>query len=93
MPFLQRLDGRRLYQELHGPEGGEPLILLEGLGGDIPGWRQNIPRLASEFRVVAYDFRGNGRSSTGDGPMTMANRSGGWWPRSSPSHIRTGFAR
>ncbi|MGH2766752.1 MAG: alpha/beta fold hydrolase [Actinomycetota bacterium] len=72
MPFLQRLDGRRLYQELHGPEGGEPLILLEGLGRDIPGWRRNIPRLASELRLVAYEFRGNGRSSAGDGPMTMA---------------------
>jgi pimeloyl-ACP methyl ester carboxylesterase len=45
---------------------------MEGLGGDIPGWRRNIPRLAEELRVVAYDFRGNGRSDPPDGPVTMS---------------------
>ena len=43
MPFYRRPDGCRLYHEVHGPESGEPLVLLEGLGGDIPGWRRNIP--------------------------------------------------
>jgi pimeloyl-ACP methyl ester carboxylesterase len=47
-------------------------MLLEGLGGDIPGWRRNIPHLATEHRVVAYDFRGNGRSDKPDMPVTMA---------------------
>lgn len=72
MPIYQRPDGCRLYYELNGPEGEPPLILLEGLGGDIPGWRRNIPHLASRYRVVAYDFRGNGRSDKphGKGSMT-----------------------
>jgi pimeloyl-ACP methyl ester carboxylesterase len=47
------------------------MILLEGMGGDIPGWRRNIPHLAAELFVVAYDFRGNGRSDAPDEPMTM----------------------
>ena len=51
MPVLTRPDGIRLYHEVHGQ--GEPLLLLEGLGGDIPGWRRNIPRLAEELLVVA----------------------------------------
>jgi 3-oxoadipate enol-lactonase len=51
-----------LYYELHGPEGGQPLVLLEGMGGDILGWRRNIPRLSEHLRVLAFDFRGNGRS-------------------------------
>jgi 3-oxoadipate enol-lactonase len=72
MPFLERPDGCRLYYELHGPAHGSPLILLEGLGGDIPGWRRNIPHLAARHRVIAYDFRGNGRSDAPDEPMTMA---------------------
>jgi 3-oxoadipate enol-lactonase len=70
VPFLERPDGARLYHEVHGD--GEPLVLLEGLGGDIAGWRRNIPRLAAELRVIAFDHRGNGRSSAPDGPMTVA---------------------
>jgi pimeloyl-ACP methyl ester carboxylesterase len=62
----------RLYHELHGPEDGLPLILLEGMGGDIPGWRRNIPTLARELRVIAYDFRGNGNSDEPPSPCTMA---------------------
>lgn len=47
-------------------------MLLEGLGGDIPGWRRNVPHLATECFVVAYDHRGNGRSEAPDHPVTMA---------------------
>jgi 3-oxoadipate enol-lactonase len=70
--FLRRPDGCRLYFEVHGPPEGEPLVLLEGIGGDVAGWRRNVPRLAEPLRVVAYDFRGNGRSDAPDEPMTMA---------------------
>jgi 3-oxoadipate enol-lactonase len=69
MPVLTRPDGVRLYHEVHGD--GPPLILLEGMGGDIPGWRRNIPTLARELRVIAYDFRGNGNSDDPLGPTTM----------------------
>jgi pimeloyl-ACP methyl ester carboxylesterase len=72
MPWLGRSDGCRLYYELHGDPSAEPLVLLEGMGGDIPGWRRNIPTLSSELWVVAYDFRGNGQSNAPDEPMTMA---------------------
>jgi pimeloyl-ACP methyl ester carboxylesterase len=72
MPFLRRPDGCRLYYELHGNGEAEPLVLLEGMGGDIPGWRRNIPTFSEELLVVAYDFRGNGRSDAPDEPMSMA---------------------
>jgi 3-oxoadipate enol-lactonase len=71
MPVLERPDGVRLNHEVHGAEDAPPLILLEGMGGDIPGWRRNIPRLAGELRVIAYDFRGNGNSDDPIGPCTM----------------------
>jgi pimeloyl-ACP methyl ester carboxylesterase len=71
VPFLRRPDGCRLHYECHGRPEREPLLLLEGLGGDIPGWRRNIPTLSAELFVVAYDFRGNGRSDAPEGPMTM----------------------
>jgi pimeloyl-ACP methyl ester carboxylesterase len=72
MPVLTRPDGARLYHEIHGSPDAPPLILLEGMGGDIPGWRRNIPVLARELRVIAYDFRGNGNSDEPTGPVTMA---------------------
>jgi 3-oxoadipate enol-lactonase len=71
MPVLTRPDGVRLYYELHGPDDAPPLILLEGMGGDIPGWRRNIPELASELRVIAHDLRGNGNGDEPPGPATM----------------------
>ncbi|MEW6058842.1 MAG: alpha/beta fold hydrolase [Actinomycetota bacterium] len=72
MSWLVRPDGCRLYYETHGRLTGQPLVLLEGMGGDVNGWRRNIPRLAVELLVVAYDFRGNGRSDAPDEPVTMA---------------------
>ena len=72
MPFLQRPDGVRLYHEIHGEPAAPPLVLLEGMGGDIPGWRHNVSRLARTLRVIAYDFRGNGNSDEPPGPCTMA---------------------
>jgi pimeloyl-ACP methyl ester carboxylesterase len=72
MPVLTRPDGVRLYHELHGADDAPPLILLEGMGGDIPGWRRNIPVLGRALRVIAYDFRGNGSSDEPPGPVTMA---------------------
>jgi 3-oxoadipate enol-lactonase len=71
VPILRRPDGCRLHYELHGDPAREVLLLLEGMGGDIPGWRRNIPRLATELRVIAYDFRGNGESDPPQGPVTM----------------------
>ena len=71
MAHLVRPDGCGLYYELHGPVDAPPLVLLEGMGGDIPGWRRNIPHLAARHLVVALDSRGNGRSDKPDERMTM----------------------
>lgn len=71
VPFLTRPDGVRLYHELHGDPRAQPIVLLEGMGGDIPGWRRNVPHLATQLLVVAYDFRGNGASDEPTGPCSM----------------------
>jgi pimeloyl-ACP methyl ester carboxylesterase len=68
--FVDRPGGARLYVQFTGE--GSPLVLLEGMGGDIPGWRRNIPTLAARHRVIAYDQRGNGRSVMPDAHVTMA---------------------
>ena len=71
MASIERPDGCRLYLETHGERDAPALILLEGLGGDIPGWRRNVPTLSKELRVIAYDFRGNGNSDDPPGACTM----------------------
>lgn len=47
-------------------------MLVHGLGGTGAGiWKHQIPELASEFRVIAYDLRGSGRSEVTPGPYTI----------------------
>lgn len=72
MALLTRPDGCRLNIETHGDPGAPALLLLEGLGGDLHGWRRNIPTLATACRVIAYDHRGNGSSDDPPGPVDMA---------------------
>ena len=42
---------------------GEPYILIHPLGLDWRVWRDVVPHLMEEFRVVAYDLRGHGYAS------------------------------
>jgi 3-oxoadipate enol-lactonase len=42
---------------------------LGGTGADI--WKRQAPELAAEFRVIAYDLRGSGRSEATSGPYTI----------------------
>jgi pyruvate dehydrogenase E2 component (dihydrolipoamide acetyltransferase) len=44
-------------------EGGEPLLLLHGFGGDLNNWLFTAPALAAERTVYALDLPGHGGSS------------------------------
>ncbi|MEA2248637.1 MAG: hypothetical protein QOH46_3166 [Solirubrobacteraceae bacterium] len=54
-------------------EGGEPLVLLHGFGGDLNNWLFNLGPLAAERTVYALDLPGHGGSSkqVGDGDLGM----------------------
>jgi pyruvate dehydrogenase E2 component (dihydrolipoyllysine-residue acetyltransferase) len=49
-------------------EGGEPLVLLHGFGGDLNNWLFTAPVLAAEHTVYALDLPGHGSSSKDVGP-------------------------
>jgi pimeloyl-ACP methyl ester carboxylesterase len=57
------------FLDLHGErvayrdEGsGEVLLLIHGMAGSSDAWRELIPRLAKNYRVVAPDLLGHGQS-------------------------------
>jgi pimeloyl-ACP methyl ester carboxylesterase len=52
-----------VYLELHGPEGGRPVVLIHGFGSSLHSWRKVAPGLAAAgFRVLALDLPGFGYS-------------------------------
>lgn len=51
---------------------GDPLILVHGLASNAGFWRYNIESLSSQYRVIAVDLPGYGKSSKGDFPYGMA---------------------
>jgi pimeloyl-ACP methyl ester carboxylesterase len=55
-----KVDDIHLYYEEKGQ--GEPLLLIMGLGASTLSWAEQIPTFAREYRVVAFDNRGAGRS-------------------------------
>lgn len=63
MPVVQ-VNGISMYYEIHGE--GSPLVLIMGLRRNLEWWYCQIPELAKQFRVIAFDNRGAGRSDKPD---------------------------
>jgi 3-oxoadipate enol-lactonase len=70
MPTLP-VAGTELYYERRGE--GEPLLLIQGLGGHCLHWGEPfLAALEQGLEVVVYDHRGAGRSAPFDGDLTTA---------------------
>jgi pimeloyl-ACP methyl ester carboxylesterase len=55
-------DGGSLYYETHGE--GEPVLIHPGFGSTVELFFAITPALAQRYRVIAFDPRGSGRSTT-----------------------------
>jgi pimeloyl-ACP methyl ester carboxylesterase len=55
-------DGTPLHTEVFGPPDGYPIVLTHGITCAIRAWTYQIADLASDYRVIAFDHRGHGRS-------------------------------
>jgi pimeloyl-ACP methyl ester carboxylesterase len=59
---VRSADGTRLHTEVFGPEDGYPIVLAHGITCAIRVWAYQIADLAQDYRVIAFDHRGHGRS-------------------------------
>lgn len=55
-------DGTRIHTEVFGPDDGYPIVLAHGITCAIRVWANQIADLARDYKVIAYDHRGHGRS-------------------------------
>jgi pimeloyl-ACP methyl ester carboxylesterase len=59
---VRAVDGTPLHAEVFGPPAGYPIVLTHGITCAIRAWAYQIADLASDYRVIAFDHRGHGRS-------------------------------
>ncbi|MGY1739640.1 MULTISPECIES: alpha/beta fold hydrolase [unclassified Blastococcus] len=71
MPTTAVRTGVTLHYEISGE--GDPLLLITGTSCSIPLWGELIPRLAEQYRVIAFDNRGLGGSERGEGEISVAS--------------------
>jgi pyruvate dehydrogenase E2 component (dihydrolipoamide acetyltransferase) len=73
-PETVTVDGRAL-RFLRQGDGGEPLVLLHGFGGDLNNWLFNLDALSADRAVYALDLPGHGGSAkdvgAGDLPVLV----------------------
>src|SRR6201997_1921683 len=59
---VRAADDTPLHAEVFGPPDGYPIVLTHGITCAIRVWAYQIADLATEYRVIAFDHRGHGRS-------------------------------
>ncbi len=55
------------YDSAGGAAGEPPIVLLHGATFRAEDWENIFPRLATRYRVIAYDARGHGKSARATG--------------------------
>jgi 3-oxoadipate enol-lactonase len=64
----EKLNGTKIYYQVHGKDDAYPLVLTHGLGSDHTMWHNQVPVFKEKYRLVLWDVRGHGRSEvTEDG--------------------------
>lgn len=66
-----RVNGAELFVRDSGRKDGPAVVLLHGFPFSHAMWVPQFPLLEPAWRVVAPDFRGQGRSDPGDGQYTI----------------------
>ena len=64
-------DGTILNYRWDGLEEGPVLVLSNSLGADLGMWDDQVGAFGTHFKLLRYDDRGHGGSSTPDGPYVF----------------------
>jgi len=70
MPFVD-LARTRCHYRIDGPANAPVVMLSNSLGADLAMWEPQLTALVGRYRVLRYDTRGHGQSSTAAGPYTI----------------------
>ncbi len=70
MPFAD-INRISLHYELEGPEALPVVMLCNSLGSTLEMWEPQMAILLTRFRVLRYDSRGHGESTTSPGPYSI----------------------
>ena len=62
MAYARASDGARIHYEAFGRRDLPTVLMIQGLGADKHGWDMQRFTLARNYRVIAFDNRGAGRS-------------------------------
>jgi 3-oxoadipate enol-lactonase len=66
----RRINGIKMqYIDVGNPDA-LPVILIHGMTFDHRSWNPQIELLKQNYRVIAYDIRGHGKTDVGDGQYT-----------------------
>lgn len=68
MPTVE-CHGAGLYYEEYGE--GQPIVFLHGTGAGLRYFEPQLTNLSNEYRTIAFDFRGHGRSEKTDMGHTL----------------------
>lgn len=73
MPTAQ-INGIPMHYQIAGAEHGEstPLLLIHGLGSSSADWQSQLLHYGQQYRVIAPDLRGHGRSGQPPGPYRIS---------------------
>jgi len=65
-----RIDNVTLHYEATGQ--GQPLVFLNGLGMSVPDWAEQAAYFSQDYRVITFDFRGQGASDKAPSPYSIS---------------------
>jgi pimeloyl-ACP methyl ester carboxylesterase len=65
------LHGHDVAFRADGPLDGPVVVLIHGMAGSSATWREVIPTLSAEYRVIAPDLLGHGRSAKPAGDYSL----------------------
>ncbi len=65
------INGANIYYADSGKSTGTPIVLVHGFPFSSAMWADQLDVIGSDYRTIAYDLRGLGKSTLGDGQYTV----------------------